>query len=165
MRGKFLLHYQPIIDIAVGMLDLDNLKRINDRHGHEGGDQVLKWVGSLVRQNLRVSDFAGRYGGDEFVIVFPFTPVEGASDCVARILCNMHKNPFHIGTEGYTVSCSAGISSLTSPEMTADDLIRHADRALYEAKREGRNCIVVERMGKPIQVRRVDEGRSYGDKR
>jgi diguanylate cyclase len=118
----------------------------------------------VVRQNLRISDFAGRYGGDEFVIVFPYTSVEGASDCMARILSNMQKNPFHVGTEVHSVSCSAGVSSLTSQEMTADDLIRRADRALYAAKRKGRNCIVVERMGKPIQVRRVDEGKSYDER-
>jgi diguanylate cyclase (GGDEF)-like protein/PAS domain S-box-containing protein len=150
--------------LSLGMLDLDNLKKINDRHGHEGGDQVLKWVGSLIQQSLRVSDSAGRYGGDEFVIIFPHTPAEGASECVARILSNMQKNSFHLGAEAYTVTCSAGISSLTSPEMTVDDLIRHADRALYAAKRKGRNCIVVERTDKPTVVGKNEEGRSCEDK-
>lgn len=129
--------------LGVALLDLDNLKRVNDQHGHEGGDLILRRVGSVIRDHLRSSDFAGRYGGDEFVIVFPHTPIAGAANCVARILAAMNAEPFRVGAQAHTVSCSAGISDFAPPDTTLDDLIRRADRALYAAKKGGGNRIVI----------------------
>lgn len=138
--------------LSIAMLDLDNLKRINDTHGHEGGDRILEWVGGVLGRELRESDFAGRYGGDEFVIGFPHISTQEAVKCVARILSYMQRNPFRIGTETHIVSCSAGISGFFSPEMTPDELIGQADRALYAAKREGRNRIAFEQENRQISV-------------
>ncbi len=142
-------------EFSVAMLDLDNLKKINDTHGHEGGDQVLRWVGTVVAKELRESDFAGRYGGDEFIVGFPHTSAREAVQCVSRILSHMQRNPFRIGTKTHIVSCSAGISSFFSPDTAPDDLICRADQALYAAKREGRNRIAFQQENRQISVLRV----------
>jgi diguanylate cyclase (GGDEF)-like protein/PAS domain S-box-containing protein len=140
--------------LSLCMLDVDNLKQVNDMHGHEGGDQVLKWVGSVVGKKLRCSDFAGRYGGDEFIVVLPHTSVEGAAECISRIQCSMRDSPFQMGPESFSVTFSAGISGFIASQMTPDDLIRSADRALYVAKRQGGNRIVMKKRDEFLEVQR-----------
>lgn len=134
--------------LSVCILDMDNLKEVNDKYGHHAGDEVLVRVGKIVETELRRSDFAGRYGGDEFIIVFPNTPIRGASECMERIREALGGSVFQSGSVSYKVGCSGGIVEYIVGDSTPDDLIRRADRALYTAKEHGRNRIVLDGTGK-----------------
>jgi diguanylate cyclase (GGDEF)-like protein len=124
---------------AVMYLDLDAFKEINDRYGHPTGDLVLRAVAERLVSTLRESDTVARFGGDEFVILQPV--VNGASDSahLARNIVASMQAPFLIEGVGHVVHTSIGIALFPEDASTADELMEHADRALYQAKRAGRN--------------------------
>ncbi len=121
------------------MLDIDHFKRVNDRFGHAEGDLVLKELASLLRQGLRSSDIACRYGGEEFVVLLPETPGELASRVAERL--REAAASASMGQAG-TVTLSIGVAEM-GPEQAADSLIQQADVAMYQAKRGGRNRVVL----------------------
>ena len=133
--------------LAVCMLDIDHFKRINDTYGHLAGDVVLRRVAAEVRSGLRTSDLAGRYGGEEFLIVLPETPHEQAAQAAENIRARVAALEIEIAS-GLTVGVqvSIGLASFGSID-TADredwteELIAAADRALYLAKESGRNRV------------------------
>jgi two-component system, cell cycle response regulator len=130
--------------IAVLMLDIDYFKAVNDTHGHDAGDDVLREFSLRVRKSIRNIDLACRLGGEEFVIVMPETDM-GVATMVAERLRRMIANePFAIqdGTRQLNVTISIGIASLTSPTDNAPAILKRADQALYRAKRDGRNRVV-----------------------
>jgi diguanylate cyclase (GGDEF)-like protein/PAS domain S-box-containing protein len=129
--------------LSIGILDLDYFKEVNDEYGHRAGDQVLKSFGDIMRRELRRGDIAGRYGGDEFIIAFPHTPVSGAAESVERIRAVLEQASFRENAKSYHVSCTAGVAEFSPEHATVDDMIHEADMALYEAKKQGRNCLVV----------------------
>lgn len=132
--------------LSLIMADVDYFKRYNDHYGHLGGDECLKAVSYTIEQNLcRASDMAARYGGEEFAIILPGTEPEGARLVAQRICDALYalKIP-HAGAEDIgVISISMGVASIV-PDMDAfpEDLIAGADKALYEAKRNGRNQVV-----------------------
>jgi diguanylate cyclase (GGDEF)-like protein len=122
--------------VSLIMLDIDGFKRINDRHGHLHGDEVLAAVGAELNQVLRSTDVRCRYGGDEFMLILPDTPILGAqqvAECLRRHIADLQR-----GDEGQ-VTVSLGVASSLPGEMHAKALIGRADDALYRAKRGGRN--------------------------
>ncbi len=126
------------------LLDLDHFKQINDRFGHDAGDQVLKEVARRITGSLREVDLAARYGGEEFVILLPHTSKKDARIVAERVLSNVRKQEFTFGGETLRVTTSigcAGNSDVISDN--AEDLVKAADVALYEAKNAGRNCVVM----------------------
>jgi diguanylate cyclase (GGDEF)-like protein len=124
--------------LAVVPLDLDGLKQINDRHGHESGDHALALLGRIISSTIRASDFAARVGGDEFVIMLPDTDRDGAVDVAEKLRTEIqHAEVPGIGT----ISASLGVAVLPDDAADADDLLRKGDRALYAAKKQGRNCV------------------------
>ncbi len=126
------------ISVAVAMIDLDNFKSINDRYGHIKGDQVLKNLCLLLRKHLRETDLIGRYGGEEFLILFPNTTAQQAKDVLDRIREKFaHLTYFHQDNR-FHVTFSAGVSEY--PQIkNKDKLIQYADKLLYEAKKLGKN--------------------------
>ncbi|WP_040661624.1 GGDEF domain-containing protein [Nitrococcus mobilis] len=137
-------HQQPL---SLGFLDLDHFKMVNDRYGHQAGDVVLAGVAKAISSRLRGDDFLARYGGEEFVLLLPNTNLELAQRILERIRA-------HIETEEHTVApehmiritLSAGAAAHMDGSRISnklDDLIRAADRALYLAKRQGRNRVEV----------------------
>lgn len=121
------------------MADLDHFKNINDRYGHDSGDQVLMAFGALLRQHTRPTDIVTRYGGEEFVLLLPHTDLEHALAAAERIrtalagcLIEPLRNP---------VTASFGVAEIASGEQ-GDALLRRADMALYQAKHSGRNRVV-----------------------
>jgi diguanylate cyclase (GGDEF)-like protein len=128
--------------LALCLADLDHFKRVNDSYGHPGGDAVLKRVSELLTQHLRATDVAGRYGGEELILVFPGSAIEGLHTFAERWRVRVAETAIRVpdGREA-RVTLSAGIagwhSDLTSPE----DLIAAADVALYRAKQQGRNRV------------------------
>lgn len=119
-------------------LDLDNFKELNDSRGHQTGDTVLRLVADAMRLAVRETDIVGRMGGDEFAVLMPET--DGAlADAVAQRLAEGVKTAF---SGSPTVSASIGIVSFDDTAATADEILRRADQAMYEAKRTGKDRVV-----------------------
>jgi diguanylate cyclase (GGDEF)-like protein len=127
------------------MMDIDKFKVYNDTYGHQQGDVVLKSVAKVFSQTLmRAVDFAARWGGEEFVVLLPNTPVEGAMGVAERIRENVEKAEIPCADGSTTkVTISIGVATQT-PEKTSlvDTFVQNADQALYAAKNQGRNRVV-----------------------
>jgi diguanylate cyclase (GGDEF)-like protein len=129
--------------LAIVMADLDHFKQVNDTYGHQAGDAVLKEVSARILAGIRPYDFAGRYGGEEFIVVLPGVSGPLAMQCANRLREAICRSPVRVsdGT-GLTITCSFGLMSLSNSGVpTSEDLIRQADAALYVAKRQGRNRV------------------------
>jgi two-component system cell cycle response regulator len=126
------------------MLDIDYFKAVNDTHGHDAGDDVLREFSLRVRKSIRNIDLACRLGGEEFVIVMPETDMGVATMVAERLRRTIANEPFAIqdGTRQLNMTISIGIASLTNPTDNAPAILKRADQALYRAKRDGRNRVV-----------------------
>ena len=130
-------------DLAAIMLDLDWFKPYNDTYGHQAGDALLCFVGALLRGSLRPTDHAVRYGGDEFLLLLPETDIEGARMIAERIRQLFRQYATRLEPNN-KLSMSAGVASLKkNAAPSGHALIAHADSALYEAKRQGKNAVAV----------------------
>jgi two-component system, cell cycle response regulator len=130
--------------ISVVLLDLDRFKEINDTFGHPAGDAVLRALGAWLRSedSVRADDRAGRYGGDEFVVVLPGTGPAGAMRFAERARAEFAQIPFVFGGKAVSASLSAGVASWPDlPAVTAAELVACADAALYQAKQQGRDRV------------------------
>jgi diguanylate cyclase (GGDEF)-like protein len=125
--------------VSLVLLDLDRFKQLNDSLGHGAGDAALVGVAAVLRRGLRAGDVAGRWGGDEFGIVFVDLPVEVAYDVVDRLRSTL-THPSSGLNRGRRVSFSAGVAALAGEAAVAADLMAAADAALYEAKAAGGNA-------------------------
>jgi diguanylate cyclase (GGDEF)-like protein len=127
----------------VVLLDIDFFKAINDRHGHQAGDEVLKSISAIVRGQLRTEDALARYGGEEFAIVLRDTALTEATHVAERVRERIARTPIELHGPSVTVTVSAGCSSLACcAGASTEELIGIADRRLYRAKRTGRNRVV-----------------------
>ena len=130
--------------VAVVMMDMDNFKNVNDMHDHLFGSFVLAEVGKIIRENIRNQvDFGARYGGDEFLIVLTELDLEGAKNFSERLRKRIFDYEFKNDKHSMKVSSSLGFAITGFEDSTIDarSLVRTADRALYNAKESGRNCI------------------------
>jgi diguanylate cyclase (GGDEF)-like protein len=128
------------------LVDLDHFKAVNDRFGHDAGDQVLKEVARRIAEGLREVDVAARYGGEEFAILLPHTSKTDAAVVAARLVAKVRRQEFRFDSELVRITISigcAGNSDVVS--NNAEDLVKAADGALYEAKRAGRDRFVMYR--------------------
>jgi diguanylate cyclase (GGDEF)-like protein/PAS domain S-box-containing protein len=126
--------------LSVVMFDLDHYKRINDRHGHQAGDRVLVEIASLCRANLRGTDIACRYGGDEITILLPSTCLEQAMQFAERLRGLIESARIPNGKKPLKITASIGVATFQAESNTLETLLGDADRALYQAK-QGRNRI------------------------
>jgi diguanylate cyclase (GGDEF)-like protein len=134
-------------ELSLVIFDIDHFKKFNDSYGHQMGDFVLKEMGRLVRLNQRSNDVCTRYGGEEFAIILPETGLDGALINAERLRQSVAGNAFRENQTCCQVTISLGIATQEPAMDGCDDLIRLADRALYHAKAEGRNCISFARGG------------------
>jgi diguanylate cyclase len=125
---------------AIALIDLDWFKRINDAYGHPTGDEVLRTFAITTFANIRTIDRFGRYGGEEFLLVLPATPTEGAAQILERLRQIIADLDWSAFSPGMRVTISAGITELR-PDETPDTFLARADSALYSAKAQGRNRI------------------------
>ena len=123
------------------MMDLDELKAINDRLGHFMGDRVLRAVANIVDDGVRRIDTAARYGGDEFVVLLPETDPTGAFVLAEKIRIGVHELPMELPGEGPRPSLSIGVVAYPDDGRTADELLISADRAMYASKRAGKDRV------------------------
>jgi two-component system cell cycle response regulator len=145
-------HLSTLIDQAIGrgkplsvlIVDIDYFKAINDTHGHDAGDDVLREFALRIRKSIRGIDLACRYGGEEFVVVMPETDLAVATMVAERLRRRIATEAFKIeqGQKTVDVTISIGIAALNDAKDNAATVLKRADQALYRAKREGRNRVV-----------------------
>ncbi len=135
--------------ISCMYIDIDHFKQVNDTVGHQGGDEVLREVATRIKNELRMSDALGRFGGEEFVVLLIDADLESAVAVAQRIRNSIASQPFHLSTGGQlNLSVSIGVATLDDFERdhaiegVAHQLVAHADTALYKAKADGRNRVV-----------------------
>jgi diguanylate cyclase len=127
--------------LSVALLDIDNFKALNDALGHAIGDTALTHLAQVARECMRPQDTLARFGGEEFVILLPDTPLEKGVDAMTRLQRELTKRFFMAGTEKVLITFSAGVAQMTNDEPGMD-AIRRADQAMYLAKRTGKNRVV-----------------------
>jgi len=129
---------------TLGLFDLDRFKRLNDTHGHLVGDQVLREAAQVVRENMRSFDIASRYGGEEFVFILPRTTLEEAATVAERIRADVEKLSFKSAKGDVRVTVSIGLAACPSSDINSPaELVSRVDEALYKAKAQGRNRVVL----------------------
>jgi len=121
------------------MMDIDNFKQINDINGHNIGDEVLIQIVNIMNENIRETDYIGRWGGDEFLIILPQTNLSEAGNIAERIRCSINSRKFPVSNNQ---TCSFGVACYELGD-NRDKLLQRADKALYEAKNNGRNKVVL----------------------
>jgi diguanylate cyclase len=126
--------------LLLAMLDLDHFKRINDNYGHLAGDRVLKIIATVLRKRLRGSDFIARFGGEEFVLLVPDTPLASGAKLAEVLRAAIEACPFHFKGEPVTITVSMGMTAF-KPGEHSDLVLKRADQALYRAKSAGRNRV------------------------
>jgi two-component system, cell cycle response regulator len=129
--------------VSLLVIDIDHFKHINDQHGHDVGDEVLRECAARLRVAVRGIDIVARFGGEEFVVVMPDTEPFAARRVAERIRAAIEKVPFTVagGQKSVPVTASLGVATTDQPAASGDVLFKQADAALYEAKRSGRNCV------------------------
>ncbi|HWI19892.1 MAG TPA: diguanylate cyclase [Vicinamibacterales bacterium] len=127
--------------VSMIMFDLDHFKDVNDRYGHLCGDAVLSAVGKRMKEVLRGSDLKCRYGGEEFLVLLPETPLHGARRVAETLRREIAERPVPWAGEGLTVTASFGLAQTLPGEVNVQAVIARADQALYRAKDDGRNCV------------------------
>jgi diguanylate cyclase (GGDEF)-like protein len=129
--------------LSLIMVDLDGLKEINDRFGHNEGDQFLREVGRIIKVNTRASDVAARWGGDEFMLLTPETDSSRSAKIAERIRTQVEKYRMNVNGREVGITISAGVVSYPAHASGISELIKNADEAMYNAKKCGKNqsCI------------------------
>ena len=122
------------------MIDVDHFKRINDSHGHDAGDMVLKTIAKTIEHCLRTEDVMGRMGGEEFSICLPNTTLASALIVADRICKTVHSTAITLESTDITCSVSVGVATLRKLESPRD-VLRRSDQAMYFAKANGRNRV------------------------
>ena len=140
LRKQLSLWERTDISFALLMLDIDHFKRLNDRHGHQLGDVVLREVGQIIVEQLRGMDIAFRYGGEEFAVILPATKSSDACIAAERIRKTIEQSVIPCADKQLNVTASVGVAHVIASEKPVG-VIGRADDALYRAKQSGRNCV------------------------
>jgi len=131
------------VPLSLGLIDLDNFKKINDTYGHNVGDEVLRRTADLLRNNLRAMDLIGRFGGDEFIIFLPDTGIDQAVVISDRFLKELSATDIDTVVSKIRITATAGITQLLPNDKDNNSIIRRADAALYKGKEAGRNLVEI----------------------
>jgi diguanylate cyclase (GGDEF)-like protein len=141
LEKEFALAHFDNRNLSVLMIDADNFKAINDRHGHAAGDEVLRALATRMRTVIRRIDWIGRLGGEEFAVAFKDTAMPAAFETGDRLCREIAGLPFRVGDGEIGVTVSAGVATRRPQDDNAAELLRRADDALYVAKMDGRNRV------------------------
>lgn len=128
--------------LSLCVVDLDHFKQVNDKYGHDLGDKVLQFVSKLLLDTLRQSDIVGRFGGEEFILLLPDTNIEQAVVVVNRVRQKLESSPLVAGGTIINLTGTFGVTQVTEADAQIEDVIRRADKALYDGKNAGRNQVV-----------------------
>lgn len=142
LREEVARHRRYGQPMSLLIMDIDFFKAVNDTHGHEAGDLVLREMGRILSENLRSTDFAARYGGEEFAVILPHTPSDNAIVLAERLRVKIADQMFHYLDTTFQVTASFGVAAIDAQASCPDEeLLRKADKALYRAKADGRNLV------------------------
>ncbi|SFB82431.1 PAS domain S-box-containing protein/diguanylate cyclase (GGDEF) domain-containing protein [Marinospirillum celere] len=139
LNQEFLRAQRSGGESSLIIFDIDHFKKVNDTHGHQAGDEVIREVAKILRSTARETDFPGRYGGEEFVLLLPDTPASGALEVAERARKKLEATRIHYEDLVLQVTISLGISSFSPDLVSAQQWLERADQALYQAKNAGRN--------------------------
>ncbi len=143
-RNKVELRYAEMLDkksqVGVVLIDIDHFKAVNDTHGHNAGDTVLRQIADMLSSQLREGDIVGRWGGEEFVLLLPDTTPNQSFEVAQKLRQSMSNMTASTGTLSLQVTASFGVSH-TDTDRPLTDVLGYADDALYQAKRDGRNMV------------------------
>jgi diguanylate cyclase len=128
--------------LCIAVLDLDDFKRLNDTYGHIAGDGALKHLVKIVKETIRSMDVVARFGGEEFLILLPETSIEAASQTMTRLQRELTRHFFMHDNEKVLITFSAGVA-LRRPGEDQTELVKRADKAMYQAKQTGKNRVVI----------------------
>jgi len=140
---EFKRHMRYKHPMSVIMLDIDHFKEVNDQYGHQCGDEVLKSFSAIIHAQLRDVDFLARYGGEEFCCLLPETPPESALLVAKRLRVAIEESNHKWQDIELKITSSLGVCTSTSKHQNASELIELADKGLYQAKKQGRNAVIV----------------------
>ncbi|MCB2101305.1 MAG: GGDEF domain-containing protein [Rhodobacterales bacterium] len=132
------------VDLSVAVIDLDRFKAINDTHGHAVGDEALKTVARRIKDSLREADVLARYGGEEFVVLFDGADHTYAAAVAERLRAAVAAAPVVVGDTLIPVTASIGVASQAGPDVSLSSVLLRADAAMYRAKDQGRNRVVID---------------------
>lgn len=121
---------------SFAIIDIDRFKKVNDQRGHQAGDEALVTLAAVLKANLRTTDLAARFGGDEFIVLMPLTDPEAGLAAAERIRHAVTRD-----APGMALTVSVGVASLRGDEAVLEEMMAHADQALYDAKRRGRDRV------------------------
>ena len=139
--GRFRRHHRPL---SIIMLDIDFFKKVNDQYGHPCGDTVLKTLGQIMKEGKRRQDIVCRYGGEEFVVLLPDTPMDAAFHVAETLRVRVGSHPFKCGRKKIELYVSLGVAGAREQNPKSEDaFVQVADAGLYRAKQEGRNRTVI----------------------
>jgi diguanylate cyclase (GGDEF)-like protein len=141
LDGEFARALSQDWPLSVVMIDADNFKLINDRHGHSVGDGVLRVMAERFRGSVRKGDILGRVGGEEFAAALTEIDMPGALKTAERMCREVAAEPFEVGDDRLRITVSVGVAARRAQDTDPGELLRLADRALYAAKAAGRNCV------------------------
>lgn len=141
LEREFARHIRYQSPASLVMFDIDHFKHFNDTYGHQLGDEVIREVSRMTKEFARETDFAGRYGGEEFVVLLPDTPLDGAMQFAERLRGAVERLTIEHADEILKVTISLGVAELSDHMAAHPQLIEAADKALYQSKEQGRNCI------------------------
>lgn len=143
VAGKILGHAtRHNRELSVLMIDSDNLKQVNDKHGHKAGDQLLMTLVQIIQGQLRDTDVLARHGGDEFVVMLPEAGASGAFEVAERIRQSVAQAPLDLDDKSSRMTASIGIATFPTDGCTLDALVNNADTAMYKAKLHGRDQVI-----------------------
>lgn len=145
------------LPLSILLVDIDHFKTVNDTYGHQAGDLVLGYLGKLVLNAVRTSDIAARYGGEELLVIAPNTPILPAGALAERLRQHIESHELVLTSEPgkrqtIRITVSIGVAITSHRINETKKLVQEADAALYRAKREGRNRVVVQEVGYPKAV-------------
>lgn len=133
------------VPLSLCVLDLDHFKNINDRYGHDVGDQVLRHVAALLVNTLRQTDIVGRFGGEEFILLLPETDLDQASSMVNRLRLQLQDAPLETDAGNISLTATFGLTEVYTGDSEIEAAVKRADKALYDGKQRGRNQVVTVR--------------------
>jgi len=124
------------------LLDIDNFKKLNDSLGHDAGDEALVHLANVTRRHIRPTDTLARYGGEEFVILMPETTLEEGLEAMVRLQRELTREIFMAGDRHVLITFSAGVTQVVAGDVDGSEAVKRADKAMYLAKRAGKNRVM-----------------------
>ena len=145
LEREFARHQRYDNPVSLVIFDIDHFKRVNDTYGHQTGDEVIRETARITSQLVRETDFAGRYGGEEFVVLLPGTTLDGAAQFAERLRSSIERQQLDYQGRPLSFTISLGVATLTDDMAGYLTLLERADKALYQSKEGGRNQVTLSR--------------------